>query len=146
MTRSVTVRHTFEAAHRQPNMPGKCTNLHGHSWGVEVTVEAPNHAGVIVDFGELKRALRAFVDDRFDHGAILGEDDPLVPTLVGMDSKVYVMTSAEGSWPSVENVAAVIGRHMSAELHTMTRSAGAFVASVRLSETSTNSAMWIGGE
>ena len=28
----------FEAAHRLPNHPGKCKNLHGHSYKLEVVV------------------------------------------------------------------------------------------------------------
>lgn len=31
----------FDAAHRLPNYPGKCANLHGHTWRVMVELEFP---------------------------------------------------------------------------------------------------------
>ena len=34
-------RFEFEAAHELPNHPGKCKNLHGHSYKLFVTVERP---------------------------------------------------------------------------------------------------------
>lgn len=143
MTRIIKVRHTFEAAHRQPQMAGKCINLHGHSWAVEVAVTAPGEPTAVIDFGVFKKGLRRFVDDYLDHGAMLGEEDPLVPTLLGMGSKVYVFSHEDGYWPSVENVAALIGRQMHTELHEMVRSAGARIHSVTVSETPTNSAVWV---
>ena len=33
-------RFAFEAAHRLPKHPGKCRDLHGHSYELVVTVES----------------------------------------------------------------------------------------------------------
>ena len=38
---SVTRSFTFEAAHQLPWHPGKCRELHGHGYRLEVTVEGP---------------------------------------------------------------------------------------------------------
>ena len=59
----------FEAAHRLPNHPGKCRELHGHSFRLEVTVEGPIEpaSGMVIDFAEVKRIVRDQVVDRLDH-------------------------------------------------------------------------------
>jgi len=62
-------RFRFEAAHRLPNHPGKCRELHGHSFKLIVVVERPldPHSGMAIDFAELKSVVRAEVVDRLDH-------------------------------------------------------------------------------
>ena len=62
-------RFAFEAAHRLPMHPGKCRELHGHSYVLVVTVERPvdRASGLAVDFGDLKRIVRREVVDVLDH-------------------------------------------------------------------------------
>ncbi len=59
----------FEAAHELPRHPGKCKNLHGHSYRLIVTVERPVDAGsgMVIDFAELKRTVKTAVIDHLDH-------------------------------------------------------------------------------
>jgi len=47
----------------------KCENLHGHNWNVEVCVTGDklNAAGVLADFGDIKKAVRTVVDGELDH-------------------------------------------------------------------------------
>jgi 6-pyruvoyltetrahydropterin/6-carboxytetrahydropterin synthase len=61
----------FDAAHFLPKHAGKCRNLHGHRWGVtvEVKAEALNSQHMVVDFGDIKRVVRAW-----DHSCL--NDDP----------------------------------------------------------------------
>lgn len=73
MTRIVK-RFTFEAAHQLANHDGKCRNLHGHSYAVEVCVTGPLNSvagesseGMVVDFGDVKDAFNRRVHDRLDH-------------------------------------------------------------------------------
>ncbi|MHA7816833.1 MAG: 6-carboxytetrahydropterin synthase QueD [Pseudohaliea sp.] len=60
----------FEAAHRLPNVPEghKCARLHGHSFHLRVTVrgEAPEPSGWVMDFADLKAAVKPVID-RLDH-------------------------------------------------------------------------------
>jgi 6-pyruvoyltetrahydropterin/6-carboxytetrahydropterin synthase len=46
----------FAAAHRLLNFQGKCEQLHGHNWKVEVFLQAArlDSAGLVRDFGEIK--------------------------------------------------------------------------------------------
>ena len=47
----------FSAAHQLKLVAVKCENLHGHNWKIEVCVkgEKLNPAGVIMDFGQIKK-------------------------------------------------------------------------------------------
>jgi len=50
----------FAAAHNLRNFRGKCENLHGHNWKVEVVLRGRglDASGVLIDFGEVKRVTR----------------------------------------------------------------------------------------
>jgi 6-pyruvoyltetrahydropterin/6-carboxytetrahydropterin synthase len=58
----------FAAAHQLKMVTQKCENLHGHNWKVEVFVSGKelNSAGVVMDFGEIKKYL-AVIMDSLDH-------------------------------------------------------------------------------
>jgi 6-pyruvoyltetrahydropterin/6-carboxytetrahydropterin synthase len=64
----VSVEHTFAAAHSLRNYHGKCENLHGHNYRVQVSVEgeALNETGLLLDFKELKHWLRQ-TSEYLDH-------------------------------------------------------------------------------
>jgi len=61
---------TFEAAHSLPTFPEghKCRRLHGHSFAVEVVVEGDvdPELGYLVDYGDIKRAIKP-IEDALDH-------------------------------------------------------------------------------
>ncbi len=64
----VSVEETFAAGHALRNYKGKCENVHGHNYRVRVTLEGTelDEAGLLVDFGEIKRVLREIIE-RLDH-------------------------------------------------------------------------------
>ena len=55
---------TFDSAHFLRGYNGKCANLHGHTWRVEVTVGSDTltasgeQRGMVIDFADLKKAVR----------------------------------------------------------------------------------------
>jgi len=53
----ITVHSHFSGAHRLRYLHGKCEELHGHNWKVEVSVVSNRLGkdGVVVDFGILKQ-------------------------------------------------------------------------------------------
>lgn len=65
----VTVEQPFSAAHYLKDYPGKCANVHGHNYRVQVTVEGESldHLGMVVEFEVIKQALKPWMD-KFDHG------------------------------------------------------------------------------
>ncbi len=58
----------FAAAHALRNYRGKCEQLHGHNWKVEVTVRGTevDQAGMLLDFAELKKMTGRIMDE-IDH-------------------------------------------------------------------------------
>ncbi len=50
----------FSAAHNLRNFRGRCENLHGHNWKVEIVVRGLklDEADMVVDFAEVKQATR----------------------------------------------------------------------------------------
>ncbi|MCP4022984.1 MAG: 6-carboxytetrahydropterin synthase QueD [Desulfobacteraceae bacterium] len=62
------VKSHFAGAHQLTMVGQKCENLHGHNWNVEVCVsgEQLNSAGVLADFGDIKKAVRQVVEE-LDH-------------------------------------------------------------------------------
>ncbi len=68
MRTRVTRSFTFEAAHRLPWHGGRCRDLHGHGYRLEVTIEGPLDAnGVVIDFEDVKALVQREVIDRYDH-------------------------------------------------------------------------------
>ncbi len=69
------VETTFSGAHQLREYKGKCENLHGHNWKVQVYVlaEKLNNIDVAIDFHDLKRYVvevvgqldHAFLNDVF---------------------------------------------------------------------------------
>ncbi|MBC8412586.1 MAG: 6-carboxytetrahydropterin synthase QueD [Nitrospira sp.] len=55
----LVVESQFAGAHQLRGYKGKCENLHGHNWRVQVTVSAErlNDIGLVIDFHELKKLL-----------------------------------------------------------------------------------------
>jgi len=59
----VSVEEMFSSGHALRGYRGKCENVHGHNYRVRVTLSGPklNDIGLLVDFTELKRVLRAII-------------------------------------------------------------------------------------
>jgi len=79
----LTTSYVFDAAHRIAGHPGKCAWLHGHTYHLEVTVSSPtlNPLGMVMDFDDLRDAVRKAVLDLWDHATLLAADDPLGPAI-----------------------------------------------------------------
>ena len=65
---TVRVTRTFSAAHSIKGSGGKCENVHGHNYRVEVAVSANRLTppGMVVDFIELREKLDAILPDHQD--------------------------------------------------------------------------------
>lgn len=64
----VVKQFTFDAAHYLPEHPGKCRNLHGHTYKLEVGIEGfvDLKTGMVIDFGDLKQFVIPIVE-KLDH-------------------------------------------------------------------------------
>ena len=65
---SLRVEATFSSAHNLRGYKGKCEDLHGHNWRVELVVKSEklNNIGIVVDFKDLKKKLKASLEE-MDH-------------------------------------------------------------------------------
>lgn len=98
---------TFEASHILPKHPGKCSRLHGHSWGLTVSVvgEVNRETGFVVDYGVLKELVNEHVVSKLDHSH-LGYGRVYTKDGTGMtDWPPYGVTF----YPSSENLVVAIG-------------------------------------
>jgi 6-pyruvoyltetrahydropterin/6-carboxytetrahydropterin synthase len=59
----LSVEVSFSAAHQLRGYKGKCENMHGHNWKVQVSVMAEmlNEIDIAIDFHDLKRMAREMV-------------------------------------------------------------------------------------
>ncbi len=71
----------FDTGHALAGYDGKCRNVHGHSYTLEVTVIGqpimdPNHVkfGMVIDFGDLKQIVKKYVIDDYDHALVLNKN------------------------------------------------------------------------
>ena len=65
---TLCVRDSFAAAHRIEDYHGKCEELHGHNFKVEVLVQgdAVGEGGMLLDFAILKGRLKEILEE-LDH-------------------------------------------------------------------------------
>jgi 6-pyruvoyltetrahydropterin/6-carboxytetrahydropterin synthase len=65
---TVVKEFTFAAAHFLPSYPGKCANLHGHEWRVQVgyTGEINDETGMVADFSLIKHQVEKLME-QLDH-------------------------------------------------------------------------------
>ncbi len=93
----ITVIQDFAAAHRLYDYQGQCSNIHGHTWRVEVSVGSPNlnKCGMVMDFRDLK-AILGKVLSQYDH-KYLNEIEPFIKRS-----------------PTAENIAEIIYRQIQA--------------------------------
>ena len=128
----VTKRLDFCYGHRLVNHNGVCRHLHGHNAMVEIDVTAPtlDDRDMVVDFADIKRVVKEWIDRELDHKMILRHDDPLVTLLRAQGEPVYTIDSN----PTAERLARLI-------FETAT-SLGFNVSAVRLWETPGSCASW----
>ncbi len=67
-------RFEFEASHKLPWHTGKCKDLHGHTYRLEIGLkgevnraEEASNSGMIADFSEVKQIVTEKIVDKFDH-------------------------------------------------------------------------------
>ena len=103
---SVTKRIDFCYGHRLLDYDGLCKYPHGHNAvaEIEVRTETLDRRNMVVDFGDIKRLVKDWIDRELDHRMILRHDDPLVKALQALGEPVYLLDSN----PTVERIARLV--------------------------------------
>jgi len=65
---TIKIESGFSAAHNLRDYKGKCEDLHGHNWKVEVEVakDELDKTGMVIDFHQLKNELNSVLE-KLDH-------------------------------------------------------------------------------
>ena len=102
----VTREIEFCYGHRLLDYDGKCRYLHGHNGKAVLTFqgEVLDHRGMVLDFSDIKRVVRNWIDENLDHRMILNQADPVVPVLEEFGEPLYLL---DGN-PTAENIAQLI--------------------------------------
>lgn len=65
--------YTFEAAHYLPRHDGKCRQMHGHSYTLEVMVACDElivggpKQGMVTDFADIDLFVKPLIEEKLDH-------------------------------------------------------------------------------
>ncbi len=99
MMYELSVNSHFSGAHRLRYLNGKCEELHGHNWKIEVSVTSSklNPEGIVIDFTVLKQKLEGILKT-LDHTYL---------------NDLPYFSDKE---PSSENIAKYIFEHLKKEL------------------------------
>jgi 6-pyruvoyltetrahydropterin/6-carboxytetrahydropterin synthase len=102
----VTKRIEFCYGHRLLDYDGVCKHPHGHNAvaEVEVRADALDARGMVVDFNDVERIVKGWIDREIDHRMILRRDDPLVAPLTALGEPIYLVETN----PTVERLAQLI--------------------------------------
>jgi 6-pyruvoyltetrahydropterin/6-carboxytetrahydropterin synthase len=90
----------IDTSHRLLHYKGKCANLHGHRWKVEVWIEGePDPATqILIDYSLIKQVI-----DKYDHQIILNRADPMVSRI----EEFHPVITTPGD-PTSELIASII--------------------------------------
>lgn len=102
-------RESFDSAHFLAGYAGKCANLHGHRWtleveigGVQLTKSGPKR-DMLLDFGDFKKVVRALADS-YDHKLIYEEGSLKPATVAALQEEGFQMVVLPFR-PTAENLA-----------------------------------------
>lgn len=100
---------SFDSAHFLAGYDGKCSNIHGHRWVIEVRIkgsdlqETGTQREMLVDFGDLKREVR-MIADTFDHSLIYEINSLKPATVQALLSEHFRLVGVQFR-PTAENLA-----------------------------------------
>lgn len=139
----LTKEFTFEAAHFLEDYDGVCSQLHGHSYRLYVTVrgipsddELDPKNGMVIDFGYLKQLVNDAIISEFDHSLIMqrSERSTALEQLLGEEfSRIVVLPYR----PTTENLLADFAERLLEVLPDDVE-----IYSLRLHETGASYAEW----
>lgn len=90
----ITKQFSFETGHALHGYDGKCKNIHGHSYRLDVTVigkpvadESNPKCGMVIDFSDLKKIAQDEIVDVFDHATVFNKNTPHLELAMMLKSK-----------------------------------------------------------
>ncbi len=103
----VSKEFTFDSAHHLHAYEGKCKNLHGHTYRLQVILLGKtDERGLTLDFSDIKRIVKERIIDRLDHQYLNEALPPMNTTAENMVVWIYEELHRglveEGIYPGVK--------------------------------------------
>ncbi|MDR3365973.1 MAG: 6-carboxytetrahydropterin synthase [Prevotellaceae bacterium] len=136
----ITKEFSFEMAHQLEGYDGQCSNIHGHSYRLFVTVcgtpvsdaNSPKY-GMVMDFTDLKRIVNEHIVNKLEHALMLRQGCKIGEALKNVYTKVVCVDYQ----PTCENMVAQMAKILIEQLPKSVR-----LHSLKLHETQTSFAEW----
>jgi 6-pyruvoyltetrahydropterin/6-carboxytetrahydropterin synthase len=137
---------TFDMAHVLLNYHGKCKNIHGHTYKLEVTVkgtpsneETSPKKGMLIDFSDFKKLIEDCIVSHWDHALMIHQntDSFLLNALRNNYEKVIIVPFQPTTENMICELAFIIKKILPADLQ---------LFSLRLYETEKSFAEWYASE
>lgn len=74
-------QYKFYAAHRNETLQDKCSNLHGHRYGVRCFFEVERDGSISTLFGDFDAKIEPWLKQNYDHGMLINRHDALYESL-----------------------------------------------------------------
>ena len=95
---TIGISDHFDSAHFLKNYPGACSNLHGHTWKVDILIscEELDKIGMSIDFKILKKMLKNILN-KYDHH-LINDIEPfnnINPTAENLSREIYIQLKSQ---------------------------------------------------
>ncbi|MDU8923684.1 6-carboxytetrahydropterin synthase QueD [Pasteurellaceae bacterium LIM206] len=130
----VSKEFSFDMAHILDGHDGKCQNLHGHTYKLQVEVSGDLHSGgakkgMVVDFTDVKAVVKRLILDHMDHAFIYDTNSERECKIADLLNELNSKTFGIPMRTTAEEMSRFIFRRLKTELP---------VSAIRLWETPTS--------
>lgn len=143
----ITKQFSFETGHALYGYDGKCKNVHGHSYKLDVTVIGTpisdnNNVkfGMVIDFGDLKKIVKEEIVDVFDHATVFNKNTPHIELAKELERRGHNVILADYQ-PTSEMMVVDFAAKIKARLPKTIK-----LYSLKLQETATSYAEWFSSD
>lgn len=141
----VTKQFDFEMAHALDGHDGKCHNIHGHTYGLNVTfigapIDEPGSPkdGMVIDFSDIKKIVKVNVVDVFDHALVLRDNSRFLNTITPENNSRLILVPYQPTAEKLlEHMVKIIHQHLPEDIK---------LHSALLRETATSYAEWFASD
>lgn len=142
----ITKQFAFEMAHVLKGYDGPCKHIHGHSYGLFVTLigepisdpDSPKK-GMVMDFKDLKAIVKSTIIDVFDHSLVISKEHE--PKLITEMQERFGKVNIVDYQPTSENLLLDFAGRINRQLP-----AGISLHNLKLRETATAYSEWFAGD
>lgn len=143
----ITKQFSFETGHALYGYDGKCKNVHGHSYKLDVTVigepisDTTNvKLGMVIDFSDLKKIVKEEIVNVFDHATVFNKNTPHVELAKELEHRGHNVLLVEYQ-PTSEMMVIDFAKKIKARLPESIS-----LHSLKLQETATSYAEWFASD